>query len=178
MRICGRIGLIVVLAMTGASCGYALAGRGTFLPASIRIIGIPEFVNNTPYFGMERPFTDRVRSEFIGRGKWEVRPVDTEVDAVLRVTISSASLAPANFNDQQQATRYTIVITTAIQFVEVRTNKTLWENPSMAFREQYDLPADTAAADPTAFFGQASNAVGRVANDFARTIVSTILEAF
>ena len=94
MRICGRIGLIVVLAMTVASCGYALAGRGTFLPATIRIIGIPEFVNNTPYFGMERPFTDRVRSEFIGRGKWEVRPVDTEVDAVLRVTISSASLAP------------------------------------------------------------------------------------
>ena len=48
----------------------------------------------------------------------------------------------------------------------------------MVFREEYDLPPDTQAGNPAAFFGQGSNALERVANDFARTVVSAILEAF
>jgi hypothetical protein len=48
----------------------------------------------------------------------------------------------------------------------------------MVFREEYDLPPETAAGNPSAFFGQGSNALERVANDFARTVVSAILEAF
>ena len=48
----------------------------------------------------------------------------------------------------------------------------------MVFREEYDLPADFQAGNPQAFFGQASNALERVATDFARTVVSAILEAF
>ena len=50
-------------------CGYALAGRGSFLPAYIRTIGIPQFTNTTPYYELEQVFTERVRSEFIGRGQ-------------------------------------------------------------------------------------------------------------
>lgn len=34
------------------------------------------------------------------------------------------------------------------------------------------------ALDPAAFFGQSSNAVERMATDFARSIVTAILEAF
>jgi hypothetical protein len=32
--------------------------------------------------------------------------------------------------------------------------------------------------DPATFFGQETNALGRVATDFARSVVSAILEAF
>jgi hypothetical protein len=119
-----------------------------------------------------------VRSEFIGRGKYQVLPQDTGVDAVLSGSIVSMTISPANFNQQQQATRYVIMITTSIEFVDQKTNKKLWENPSMVFREEYDLPADTQAGNPSAFFGQSSNALERVANDFARSVVSAILEAF
>jgi hypothetical protein len=28
-------------------CGYSLAGRGSFLPAYIKRIGVPQFTNNT-----------------------------------------------------------------------------------------------------------------------------------
>ena len=35
-----------------------------------------------------------------------------------------------------------------------------------------------AALDPAAFFGQDANALERMTSDFARTIVSAILEAF
>ena len=167
-----------VLAASSGGCGYSLAGRGSFLPASIRVIGVPEFANQTTYVEVERRFTERVRSEFIGRGRYQVLAQEAGADAVLRGSITNLSIVPANFNDNQQATRYIIVVNTKIEFVDLKTNKALWENPSMVFREEYDLPADTQAGNPSAFFGQGSNALERVANDFARSVVSAILEAF
>ena len=166
------------LAAPAVGCGYSLAGRGSFLPATIRVIGVPEFANQTTYLEVERRFTERVRSEFIGRGRYQVLAQESGADAVLRGTITGLSIVPANFNENQQATRYIIIINTKIEFFDVKANKALWENPSMVFREEYDLPADTQAGNPSAFFGQGSNALERVANDFARTVVSSILEAF
>jgi len=166
------------LAAPAVGCGYSLAGRGSFLPATIRVIGVPEFANQTTYVEVERRFTERVRSEFIGRGRYQVLAQESGADAVLRGTITGLSIVPANFNDNQQATRYIIIVNTKIEFVDLKANKTLWENPSMVFREEYDLPPDTQAGNPSAFFGQGSNALERVANDFARTVVSSVLEAF
>ena len=61
----------------------------------------------------------------------------------------------------------------------MRENKVLWENP------EPDVPAGVRGAraartplDPAAFFGQDANALDRMSTDFARTIVSAILEAF
>jgi hypothetical protein len=178
VRYLARLACLVTLAALAAGCGYSLAGRGSFLPSYIRTIGVPEFGNQTQFFEIERRFSERVRTEFIGRGRYQVLPQDTGVDAVLRGTITGLSIVPANFNEAQQATRYTIVINTKIEFVDLKTNKTLWENPSMVFREEYDLPPDSQAGNPSAFFGQSSNALERVATDFARTVVSAILEAF
>jgi hypothetical protein len=173
-----KIVTVVVIAAHTVACGYTLAGRGAFLPPEIRTVGIPEFTNATPYSDVERLFTDKIRTELIGRGKYKVLPQATGVDAVLRGAISSMTITPANFNQQQQATRFRISITTSIELVDLKTNKKLWENPSMMFREEYDLPADLQAGDPSAFFGQSSNALQRVATDFARTVISAILEAF
>jgi len=170
--------VVAVLALTASGCGYSLAGKGSFLPATVKVIGIPEFVNQTPFFEIERKFSERVRTEFIGRGRYQILPQEAGVDAVLRGTITSVSIAPANFNQSQQATRYVIIIRTKIEFYDVTADKMIWENPLMFFREEYDLPADTQVGNPAAFFGQSSNALERVANDFARSVVSAILEAF
>ena len=178
MRTILNLLIVAALAVTGTGCGYSLAGRGSFLPSYIRVIGVPQFSNQTTYLEVERRFTERVRTEFIGRGRYQVLAQEAGADAVLRGAITGLSIIPANFNDAQQATRYIIVVNTRIEFVDLKTNKALWENPSMVFREEYDLPADTQAGNPSAFFGQGSNALERVANDFARTVVSAILEAF
>ena len=58
-------------------------GRGSFLPAYIQTIGIPQFVNTTPYYELEQVFTERVRTEFINRGKYKVLPERRGVDALL-----------------------------------------------------------------------------------------------
>ena len=178
MRPNRHLALLVIAGLAATSCGYSLAGRGVFLPSYIQVIGVPAFTNGSPYFGIEQPFTDKIRSEFIGRGRYRVLPQETGVDAVLRGSILSISIQPSNFNAQQQATRYLVTITTKIEFVDLQANKTLWENPSMVVREEYDLPPDIQAADPQVFLGSAANALGRITTEFARTVVSAILEAF
>ena len=61
----------------------------------------------------------------------------------------------------------------------MRENKVLWENPAP------DLPRRTttrravrARSNAADFFGQETNALDRITADFARSIVSAILEAF
>ena len=34
-------------------CGYSLAGRGSFLPAYIKTIGVPQFTNRTAVFDLD-----------------------------------------------------------------------------------------------------------------------------
>ena len=138
-------------------------------------------LSGSPIYQVEEVLTARVRSEFIGRGKYKVLPQETGVDALLRGEISSITLTPAAFSGNQQASRYTITLTAKIEFREVSTDKILWQNPSMVFREDYDIATSTTASgaiDPATFFGQEANALERVGTDFARSVVSAILEAF
>lgn len=174
--------LVIRLAVSGlllplAGCGYSLAGRGSFLPDTIKVIGIPTFINDTPVYDAERRITDRVRSEFIGRGKWTIKPESTGADAVVTGEITSITLTPAAFTDQRQASRYVLTLTAKIEFKDLKTDKILWSNPSMQFREEYEI-TNTTTPDATTFFGQDQNALDRVAQEFARAVVSAILEAF
>jgi hypothetical protein len=176
-----RLGLALALLLgcgaASAGCGYALSGRGSFLPEYIEVIGVPLFVNSTTVFDVEQALTQQVRQEFIGRGKYRVIPDATGADAVLTGTVNSVTVVPTAFNEQQQATRYAFVVVMKFEFLDVRQNKVLWENASLVFREEYDLDPGTTVAS-NAFFGQESNAIERLARNFARTVVSSILEAF
>jgi hypothetical protein len=119
-----------------------------------------------------------VRSEFIGRGRYTVLPQSSGVDAVLTGEITSITIAPASFTEQQQAARYNVTVIARLEFKDLKTNTVLWNNPSWVFREEYQAAQGTDALDPNAFFGQEVDALERVATEFARSVVSAILEAF
>jgi hypothetical protein len=168
--------LCVLCAAPG--CGYALAGRGSFLPDYVRTIGIPTFLNRTTVFNLETMLTEKVRAEFIGRGKYQTLPESTGVDALLTGEVANVAIVPSSFNTQQLATRYSIIMTARIELKDMRTNKVLWENAGVTFREEYDATGGTSVLDPAAFFQQDTTALERMSTAFARTIVSSILEAF
>jgi hypothetical protein len=170
--------LCVAAAGATSACGYSLAGRGSFLPPHIKTIGVPAFVNRTAVFNLETMLTQKVRSEFIGRGKYQILPQDTGVDAVLNGEVTAVSVVPASFTNTQLATRYAITMTARIELRDVRENKVLWENPGVTFRQEYEATSGRGVTDPTAFFQQDTNALDRMSAEFARTIVSAILEAF
>ena len=153
-------------------------GHGSFLPAYIKTIGIPTFANRTVVFNLETLITQKVRAEFIGRGKYQILPEATGVDALLNGEITAVSIQPASFSTQQLASRYAIMMTARIELRDMRENKVLWENPSLMFRQEYDATGGRTVLDPAAFFQQDTNALERISTEFARTIVSAILEAF
>jgi len=161
-----------------AGCGYALAGRGSFLPEYIRTIGIPPLENRTTFFQVEQILTEKVRTEFIGRGNYSV--VSPEgADAVLTGAITSITLQPVGFTDQQLSSRYLFTLTMRVEFTDIMTNEVLWSNASLTFRDEYDLTTrgDTALEGAT-FLDQERDAFERISSDVARTVASAILEAF
>jgi Lipopolysaccharide-assembly len=172
------VATLLALAPFGSGCGYSLAGRGSFLPAYIRNIGVPPFTNSTPVFDIDRRVTDRVRAELSGRGKYKVFPIEAGNDAVLTGEILSITVAPVTFNQQQQASRYAFIMSARVEFKDLKSGKVLWSNPALQFREEYEPATGTNVGDINAFFGQDVNAYDRIATEFARSVVSALLEAF
>jgi hypothetical protein len=170
--------VLCLLCALCANCGYALAGRGSFLPSYIQRIGIPTFVNRTPVFNLETLLTQKVRGEFIGRGKYQILPESTNVDALMTGEVTSVSITPVSFTQEQLASRYALTLTARIELRDLRENKVLWENPSVTFRQEYDATTGRDSTDPAAYFQQDTNSLERISTEFARTIVSAILEAF
>ena len=170
--------VVMALALAATGCGYALAGRGSFLPAHIQVIGVPTFTNRTPYYELDDLLTEKVRTELIGRGRYKVVPETTGVDAVLSGEITGVNVAPVSFTQEQQASRYVATVTADIELRDTMDNSVIWQNQSLRFREEFDAASGTSALDPEAFFGQSSNALQRLSSEFARTVISSILEAF
>ncbi|MBI3492114.1 MAG: LptE family protein [Acidobacteria bacterium] len=161
-----------------SSCGYSLAGRGTFLPTYIKTVGVPTFTNRTTIFNLETMLTQKVRAEFIGRGKYQILPQATGVDALLTGEVTAVSIVPSSFGPTQLASRYALTMIARIELRDMRENKVLWENPAVSFRQEYEATSGRNAVDAAAFFQQDTNALDRMSSEFARTIVSAILEAF
>jgi hypothetical protein len=171
--------LALALAVLSSGCGYSLAGRGSFLPAYIRVVGIPPLVNNSTFFQVEQILTEKIRTEFIGRGRYTVVPGVEGADAVVTGAVTSINVQPVGFNEQQLGSRYLFTLTMRVEFTDVRTTKVLWANQSLAFREEYELGtrSDTALEGST-FLSQERNSFDRISDDIARTVVTAIVEAF
>ena len=92
--------------------------------------------------------------------------------------IVGISASPVGFTDAQLATRYRFTVTVSVKFDDVAQKKTLWENPALSFSDEYELANPSAGQDVSAFVGNDRIAMDRLSTDFARTVVSAILEAF
>ena len=172
-----HLALVVALFAT-SGCGYALAGRGNTLPDDIRTIGVPDLVNESTEAEIDRVLTSALRNEFQGKGRYVVQPQAAGVDAVLTGKVSSVRLEPVAFTPDGQAQRYQVVVTAAVEFKDLKRNQVLWSNPFFTAREEYSLTTSATANDPTALFRQDANALDRLARNFARSVVTSILEAF
>lgn len=162
-----------------AACGYSLAGRGSFLPANIKVIGVPLFTNNTTVFEFERRITEKVRGELSGRGKYRVDAKTEGADAILTGVINTVTVQPTAWNAGNQATRYVLALTASVELRAAgEGGKVIWTNPSLQFREEYEVTSTTFASDAAAFLGSDINAQERIATEFARSVIAAMLEAF
>jgi hypothetical protein len=172
------VGMLVGVAITVSSCGYALAGRGNALPTYIQTIGVPQFANQSTEPDIDLVLTDKVREEFQGKGQYLVRPDESDVDGLFTATIVSVQLQPTGFTADRQPSSYVIVVVANVEFTDVIDDgRVIWANPSFRVTDEYQV-ASGGPLDPTAIFAQNTQARDRVAMKFAREVVASIFEAF
>jgi outer membrane lipopolysaccharide assembly protein LptE/RlpB len=161
-----------IVASTG--CGYHTAGHAVQLPENVKTIAVPAFVNDTTTYRIEQMLTSSVVREFTTRTHYHIlNDPSEEADATLRGTVLSASSTPLTYNSATgQAASVLVVVSMKVVLTD-RQGKVLYQNPSYLFREQYEVSQDLAS-----FFEEDSPALRRLSQDFARTLVSNILEGF
>jgi outer membrane lipopolysaccharide assembly protein LptE/RlpB len=156
------------------SCGYHTAGHAAQLPESVKTIAVPAFKNETLNYRIEQMLTSSVVREFTTRTRYHiVNDSGDDADATLRGTVLSTVASPLTYDTATgRAASVLVVVSMKVSFTD-RSGKVLYENPSYLFREQYEVSQDLAS-----FFEEDSPAFRRLSQDFARTLVSNILEGF
>jgi hypothetical protein len=169
------VALALVMALAG--CGYSLEGRGITTDPSIKRIGVPLFKDQTGRVDLDSRVTASVMEELLKRGRFTVVREASGVDAVVLGEILAFDVVPVNFTASgtvTEATRYAITLTAKVTYRKVGQKEPIWENSRFSFRDEYDLD-DQNTQD---FFDMEDLSINRLTEQFARSLVSTMLEAF
>jgi len=159
--------------LSAAGCGYHTVGHSGQLPESVKTIAVPAFKNETLTYRIEQMLTSSVVREFTTRTHYRILNNVDDADATLTGTVVSTVATPLTYDTSTgRAASVLVVVNMRVNLTD-RSGKVLYQNPSYVFREQYEVSQDLAS-----FFEEDSPAFRRLSQDFARTLVSNILEGF
>ena len=166
--------IIGMLCCSALGCGYHTAGHAVTLPQDVHTIAIPAFVNQTQTYKIEQMLTGAVVQEMLTRTHYHiVNEPSVAADATLKGTVLSTYTAPLTYDSQTgRASSVLVTVNMKVSLTD-KAGKILYQNPSYLFREQYQT-----SRDPSSFFEEDSPAFQRLSREFARTLVSNILEGF
>lgn len=167
-------GLILLCILLNTGCGYHTVGHTVQLPENVKTIAIPAFKNATLTYRVEQMLTAAVVREFTTRTHYRIlNNAGEDADATLIGTVLSTVATPLTYDTATgRAASVLIVVSMKVTLTD-RSGKVLYQNPSYVFREQYEVSQDLAS-----FFEEDTPAYRRLSQDFARTLVSNILEGF
>jgi len=155
-------------------CGYHIAGRAVRLPSNWSSIAIPAFKNDTTQYRIEQRFTQAVIREFVTRTKYRITQDPSTADGVLHGEVISIETTPMLFNATTgQVTTMLITVHAKVQLIDKQTQKQLYEDDDMVFRNEYQISTDVQS-----FFQEQSPALARLSRDFASRLVADVLENF
>ena len=165
---------VMLILLFSTACGYHTAGHAVTLPANVQTIAIPAFVNQTQTYKIEQKLTAAVVQEMVTRTHYHIvnEPSDS-ADATLRGTVMSTSTSPLTYDSQTGRASSALVVVTVRVALTDRQGKILYQNPSYLFREEYQVSSELSS-----FFEEDSPALERLSREFARTLVSNVLEGF
>jgi outer membrane lipopolysaccharide assembly protein LptE/RlpB len=166
--------LALLLTSLLMGCGYHTAGHAVQLPDNVKTIAIPTFKNETLTYRIEQMLTAAVVREFTTRTHYRIlNDPGQDADATLRGTVLSTTASPLTYDTATGRAASVLVVVSIKVTLTDRNGKVLYQNPAFLFREQYELSQDLPS-----FFEEDSPAFRRLSQDFARTLVSNILEGF
>jgi outer membrane lipopolysaccharide assembly protein LptE/RlpB len=152
-------------------CGYRLSGTGNQIPDHIQSIFIPNFKNNTSLARAEQFVTFALRKEFLRRSKLKLIDTLSSADSSLEGEIAFFEVKPASFSKLAQANLFSLRIRLNVRFIDLKNNKIIFEGRNLNFSQQYEI-------DTGDFFSQEAQAMEKISDEFASSVVSIILENF
>ncbi len=165
-------GFCIWLLATG--CGYHTGGHAVTLPEDVRTIAIPAFSNQTQTYKIEQTLTAAVVREMITRTHYHIlHEPGAAADATLRGAVLSTSTVPLTYDSVTGRASSVLVVVSMSVALTGHDGKVLYQNPAYFFREQYQVSSESPS-----FFEEDSPALERLSREFARTLVSNILEGF
>ncbi|MEP6768662.1 MAG: LPS assembly lipoprotein LptE [Acidobacteriota bacterium] len=164
---------MALLAAFATGCGYSLVGTSSTLPASIKAVQFETLLNQTSRVGVEQRLSREIARELASRGRFSVQSGGAGADASLTGAVIGFDLYPIAFDEQGRAKEYQVRITARVSLKSIADEKVLWENPSYSFQENYTFSTSAAS-----YVDRENEAIERVAERFAESLVANLLEGF
>lgn len=170
-----RKAFALLLVIGSLGCGYHLVGTATYLPDDIQTLDVELFANQTARADMDQRVAEALNLEWVRRGRFELVDRADDADVVLSGTITRLSVVPVSFDSSGRATEYQMTLLTEVRLNDVRGEDPvlLWENKAFSRRTSYSVNED--AVD---FFDRQRAAMDELSMDYARALVSAVLEGF
>ncbi|MGE5342475.1 MAG: LPS assembly lipoprotein LptE [Candidatus Omnitrophota bacterium] len=162
--------LIVILAGL-PGCGYRMAGFTSQIPQHIKTVVIPSFENKTARYQADQYLTYAVKEEFIKRSNLTLVDRDDQADALLEGTITGFDVKPVSYANDASANLYRITIQVSVRFIDLKNNTVLFEGDGITFTDNYEI-------EDTDFFTRETETLLNISEEFASSVVTTILENF
>jgi outer membrane lipopolysaccharide assembly protein LptE/RlpB len=167
--------LLLPLFLTVVGCGYHLVGTATYLPPEIQRLHVEFFENQTSRGDMDQRVAEALNLEWVRRGRFELVDRAEDADIVLGGTMTRLSVVPVSFDESGRATEYQMTLLTEVWLNDVRGEDPvlLWENKSFSRRTSYAVDEDSVD-----YFDRQRAAMDELSTDYARALVSAVLEGF
>lgn len=156
-----------------SGCGYHTAGRAVRIPTDVKTLAVPAFTNQTQTYRIEAILTEAVVREFNSRTHYRIVSDPVGADAVLKGVVIGTQLAPLTYDSNTGRASSALVTVNMRVVLTAKDGRVLYENSNYTYREQYQVSRELSS-----FFEEQSPAVQRLAQDFARTLVSNVLEMY
>ena len=170
-----RIIVVLLLLAEVSGCGYHLVGTTSFLPEDIETLHVEKFVNQTKWVDMDQRLMEALTLEWVRRRRLQLVDNPGQADVVLSGTIQRLAVIPVSYDDQGRANEYQMSLQAMVQLKDVRAEEAevLWEDKAFSRRTSY-------AVDPVAvnYFDRQNIAMTELSSDFARALVTAVLEGF
>ena len=171
--------LAVLLALGPQACGYALVGKGIIVDPSIKKIGVPLAKDSTAHPGLDQKVTQKIVEELLKRGRFQVVQESTGVDALVECELLALAIVPIGFSAdpsdpaRTEASRYAISLVARVKYSKTGQVEPIWAADAFSARDETNV-----GNDPNTFFDRDEQVQERLATNFARRLVSAMLEAF
>ncbi|UCH94060.1 MAG: hypothetical protein JSV88_27855, partial [Candidatus Aminicenantes bacterium] len=126
--------------------------------------------------------TFAVKEEFIKRSSLVLVEQESRADALLEGIINRFDVSPLSYAEDASANFYRVTIAVSVRFIDLETNEIIFEGENISFSDSYEIDVygdDVGQFDAAEdFFSQETETLLKIAEEFAASLVTTILENF